>query len=137
MCRGAIRGLAMLKFSTSVRRLGERESMVIISSEIVIVGNRSLIRKSGLNLSLSGCCREFVGEEEPFSWSIIRCVRIIREISIGRRKWREKNRFKVGLDTEGPPQIQVTRSGPRIGMAERTPVITVAPQKDICPHGST
>jgi len=52
-------------------------------------------------------------------------------------KWREKNRFKVGWDTEGPPQIHVTRSLPIIGIAERVPVITVAPQKDICPHGST
>jgi len=28
-------------------------------------------------------------------------------------------------------------SVPRIGIAESTPVITVAPQNDICPHGST
>ena len=58
-------------------------------------------------------------------------------ITIGRRKWREKNRFRVGWDTEGPPQIHVTRSFPTKGMADRTPVITVAPQNDICPHGST
>jgi hypothetical protein len=31
----------------------------------------------------------------------------------------------------------VTRSFPKIGIADRTPVITVAPQKDICPHGRT
>lgn len=43
----------------------------------------------------------------------------------------------MGLETEGPPQIQVTRSLPTIGMAERTPVMTVAPQNDIWPHGST
>lgn len=52
-------------------------------------------------------------------------------------KCREKNRFKVGCDTEGPPQIQVTKSIPTRGMVDRTPVITVAPQNDICPHGST
>lgn len=39
--------------------------------------------------------------------------------------------------TEGPPQIHVTRSYPTIGIADRTPVITVAPQNDICPHGRT
>jgi len=55
----------------------------------------------------------------------------------GRRKCREKKRFSVGWETEGPPQIQVTKSPPRMGMAERTPVITVAPQKDIWPHGNT
>lgn len=55
----------------------------------------------------------------------------------GRRKWREKNRLRVGFDTDGPPQIHVTRSVPKMGIAVRTPVITVAPQNDICPHGRT
>jgi len=52
-------------------------------------------------------------------------------------KCNEKNRFKVGWETDGPPQIQITKSFPINGMAETTPVITVAPQKDICPHGRT
>jgi len=77
------------------------------------------------------------GADDPFSWSRIRWVRARARIAIGRMKWREKNRFKVGWDTEGPPQIHVTISFPTIGMAEITPVITVAPQNDICPHGST
>ena len=58
-------------------------------------------------------------------------------IMIGIMKCSEKNRLRVGCDTEGPPQIHVTRSFPRIGIAERTPVITVAPQNDICPQGRT
>lgn len=58
-------------------------------------------------------------------------------IAIGRRKCKEKNRFNVGWETAGPPQIQITRSCPTIGMADTTPVITVAPQNDICPHGRT
>lgn len=45
--------------------------------------------------------------------------------------------MRVGCDTEGPPQIHVTKSFPTNGMADNTPVITVAPQNDICPHGST
>lgn len=60
-----------------------------------------------------------------------------KAITMGNMKCKEKNRFKVGWDTEGPPQIHVTRSFPTIGIAEITPVITVAPQKDICPQGST
>jgi len=52
-------------------------------------------------------------------------------------KCKEKNRFKVGCETEGPPQIQVTKSIPTSGIADSTPVITVAPQNDICPQGST
>jgi len=43
----------------------------------------------------------------------------------------------VGLDTEGPPQIQVTKSPPTMGIADKTPVMTVAPQKDIWPQGKT
>ena len=77
------------------------------------------------------------GWDEPFSWRRIRCMVAMTVIIRGSRKWREKNRFRVGLDTEGPPQIHVTRSVPRMGMAERTPVITVAPQNDICPQGRT
>jgi hypothetical protein len=56
---------------------------------------------------------------------------------MGTMKCNEKNRFKVGWLTEGPPQIHTTKSIPSIGIAERTPVITVAPQNDICPQGST
>jgi len=56
---------------------------------------------------------------------------------MGNRKCREKNRLRVGWETEGPPQIQITVSFPIKGMAEITPVITVAPQKDICPQGKT
>jgi len=58
-------------------------------------------------------------------------------IIMGRRKCSEKNRFRVGWEMEGPPQIQVVKSFPKMGMAEITPVITVAPQKDICPQGKT
>jgi len=68
---------------------------------------------------------------------MIKCINIVIIISIGKMKCREKNRFRVGLATEGPPQIHVVSSFPTSGIAVKTPVITVAPQKDICPHGST
>jgi len=58
-------------------------------------------------------------------------------ITIGMRKCSEKNRFRVGWETAGPPQIHVTISVPISGIADSTPVITVAPQNDICPHGRT
>jgi len=38
---------------------------------------------------------------------------------------------------DGPPQIHVIRSFPKMGIAEIIPVITVAPQNDICPQGKT
>ncbi|KAL4126013.1 hypothetical protein QTP88_010245 [Uroleucon formosanum] len=38
---------------------------------------------------------------------------------------------------ENPPQIQITIEFPEYGIADNKFVITVAPQKDICPHGNT
>lgn len=55
----------------------------------------------------------------------------------GKMKWNAKNRVRVALSTENPPQIHSTRLVPMYGMAERRLVITVAPQKDICPQGRT
>lgn len=55
----------------------------------------------------------------------------------GSRKWKAKNRVRVALSTEKPPQIHSTRSVPIYGIADKRLVITVAPQKDIWPHGST
>lgn len=59
------------------------------------------------------------------------------EMIKGRRKWNAKNRVRVALSTENPPQIHSTRSVPIYGIAESKLVITVAPQKDIWPHGRT
>lgn len=55
----------------------------------------------------------------------------------GRMKWKVKNRVRVALSTENPPQIHWTRSDPIYGIADRRFVITVAPQNDIWPHGRT
>ena len=55
----------------------------------------------------------------------------------GKRKWKAKNRVRVALSTEKPPQIHWTRVLPIYGTAERRLVMTVAPQNDICPQGST
>ena len=43
----------------------------------------------------------------------------------------------MGAPTANPPHIQFTTSVPMLGRAENRLVITVAPQKDICPHGRT
>lgn len=43
----------------------------------------------------------------------------------------------MALSTEKPPQIHSTRLVPMYGIADSRLVITVAPQKDIWPHGST
>jgi len=55
----------------------------------------------------------------------------------GRTKWNAKNRVRVALSTEKPPQIHSTRVVPMYGMADKRLVITVAPQNDIWPQGRT
>lgn len=109
----------------------------IISNAKIDRGTVSLTRNIGWNFSLSLFVLVLVGLDDPFSCNSIKCTKTIAEISIGRMKCKEKNRFRVGCETEGPPQIQVVKSIPTIGMADRTPVMTVAPQNDICPHGNT
>ena len=43
----------------------------------------------------------------------------------------------MALLTENPPHTHSTRGCPKNGIAESRLVITVAPQKDICPQGKT
>lgn len=78
-----------------------------------------------------------VGLLDPVSCKNRRWTMTKAEIINGRRKWKAKNRVKVALSTENPPQIHSTRSVPMYGIAESRLVITVAPQKDIWPHGRT
>jgi hypothetical protein len=56
---------------------------------------------------------------------------------IGNKKCNMKNRFRVGADTVKFPQSHITMILPNLGTADNNLVITVAPQRDICPHGST
>jgi len=135
MCKGAIKGLAGLKFSASPKRFGEFDTIIIIRIMIIIIVIESLAENSGWNLTLSRFVKVLFGLEDPFSCRRIKWISIMARITMGNKKWSEKNRFRVGWETEGPPQIHTTRSVPKIGIAESTPVITVAPQNDICPHG--
>jgi len=78
-----------------------------------------------------------MGLLDPFRCSNIRCTNISLMIKKGRMKCSEKKRVRVGPSTEKPPQTQITIFSPKMGIADIRLVITVAPQKDICPHGST
>lgn len=53
----------------------------------------------------------------------------------GKMKCSAKKRVRVALLTPNPPQIHSTKGLPIYGNAENRLVITVAPQKLICPHG--
>lgn len=55
----------------------------------------------------------------------------------GIKKCKVKNRVSVALSTENPPHSHFTKSVPMYGMADSRLVITVAPHKDIWPHGNT
>ena len=70
--------------------------------------------------------------ERKSKWTVASAVMIN-----GRIKWKAKNRVRVALSIEKPPQIHLTRFVPMYGIAERRLVMTVAPQNDICLHGKT
>lgn len=137
MCTGVDSGFAMFRFSTSPNMSGFFEIIITIARAVHTIGVRSFVRNIGLNLILSMLVLVPVGFEDPLSCSAIKWMITIAAIPIGRMKCREKNRFRVGCDTEKFPHIHSTSIFPIIGMAEKMFVITVAPQNDICPHGST
>jgi len=110
------------------------------SSMAVIRGSSgvaSFLEKNGWNVILSRLVLVPTGFEDPVWCSARKCSITIAAIAMGRKKCRAKNRVSVGCATENPPHIHSTSVFPRYGMAEKMFVITVAPQKDICPHGST
>lgn len=78
-----------------------------------------------------------MGLFDPVSWRNRRWTIAKAAMMKGRIKWNAKKRVRVALSTEKPPQIHSTKVVPMYGIAERRFVITVAPQKDICPHGRT
>lgn len=74
---------------------------------------------------------------EPVWWRNIRWIKVKVKIKNGKIKCNPKNRIKVGLFTENPPQIHWIKFIPIIGITLINFVITDVPQKDIWPHGRT
>lgn len=66
-----------------------------------------------------------------------RWIRVAAATMKGNKKWKVKKRVRVALSTAKPPHTHWTKSTPRYGTADNKFVITVAPQNDICPQGST
>lgn len=137
MWGGVTRGLAGVKFSGSPSRFGENSASSRSKRINSKKPRRSLYEKYGWNGTLSVLDVRPVGLFEPVSckksrWSIDAPI-----IANGSRKWNVKNRVRVALSTEKPPQIHSTKVVPIYGTAESRFVITVAPQNDICPHGRT
>lgn len=130
-------GFAILKFSTSPKIFGKFARVVTNISIVTNIVILSFTENIGWNFILSMFVALWVGLEDPFWWSKIKCIRDITEINIGNMKCNEKNRLRVGWEMAGPPHSQMAKSLPKIGIAVNTPVITVAPQNDIWPQGRT
>lgn len=137
MCGGVVRGFAGVKFSGSPSKLGENRARVVSERSMIANPSRSFREKYGWNGILSQFDGMPRGLFDPDSWRKVRWMITRLVIMNGRRKCRAKNRVKVGLSTENPPQAHSTSVCPMYGMAENRFVITVAPQNDIWPHGKT
>ena len=60
-----------------------------------------------------------MGLLDPVSWSKSRWTMARAAMINGRMKWKAKDKVRVALSTENPPQIHSTRFVPMYGIAER------------------
>jgi len=93
---GVTKGLAGLKFSTSPSTFGLFAMINRSNVDKIVRGVRSLIENLGWNFILSTLVGMFLWLEDPFSCRSIRWIIIMSIRAIGRRKWIEKKRFRVG-----------------------------------------
>lgn len=136
MCVGVVSGFASVKFSGSEVTSGECLVSMMDAIDNIKIGVRSFLEKNGWKFVFSAWFFPS-GLDEPVSCKNDKCKITKAAISSGMMKCREKNRVRVGWATEKPPHSHCTRLVPKYGIAEKMFVMTVAPQKDICPHGST
>jgi len=137
MCGGDFNGSAWLKFSGSPIRLGFMIINIITIIIIIMIEYRSLIENIGWKEILSLFMLVADGFEDPDLWSVNKWIITMNEIINGKIKWNEKNRFRVGLDTEKFPHNHITIFFPMNGITDNRFVITVVPQNDIWPQGRT
>lgn len=112
MWGGVTIGLAGVKLSGSPRRLGEKRASVVRPTNNTANPKRSLYEKYGWNEILSAFELRPIGLFEPVSWRNSRCRIITAAMTKGNRKWKAKNRVRVALSTEKPPQIHSTSMVP-------------------------
>lgn len=134
---GVIIGFAIIKLLWSFNIYGNINAKIKNNHINIIKPIISLIIKYGENLILSKFLLIPKGLFDPVKCKKNKCKIENIKIIKGKIKWIEKNRVRVALLIENPPQIQITIEFPKYGMADNKFVITVAPQKDIWPHGKT
>jgi len=104
---------------------------------IVITNKVSFHVKYGWNGDLSMFGLFLIGLDDPVMCRAIKCTRTKNKRMNGKRKCNMKNRDSVAWLIENPPHNHCTIVLPKYGIADTKFVITVAPQKDIWPHGNT
>ena len=134
---GVTIGFACIKLSGSPNTFGLNKASKIKINNTKIIPAKSLSRKYGWNGTLSGPVINPVGLLDPVSCRYKICTMANPNTTNGSRKWKAKNRERVALSTEKPPQSHCTIISPTYGKADNKFVMTVAPQNDICPHGRT
>jgi len=98
---------------------------------------RSFLKKNLLKERVQEKSFSFEGELLPLECNPVKCKTIKIRSKKGRRKCREKKVFIVSVLTVKLPHTHLTTVSPTTGSTVTKLVITLAPQNDICPHGST
>lgn len=112
MWAGVTKGLAEIKFSQSPNKKGLVKHNIINIIIIITTPSKSLIEKKGWNEILSELELTPIGLLEPDWWRNNKWIITKADTTKGRRKCKEKNRVKVALSTENPPQTHWTKSNP-------------------------
>lgn len=134
---GVFKGLAKLKFSGSPIINGVHIDRVDRTPKMINMEGMSFLEKNGWKFIISIFWFLPKGLLEPVWCRNAKWIKTIAVTISGTIKWRVKKRFKVAFPIEKPPHNHSTVLFPMYGIADRRLVITVAPQKDICPQGST
>lgn len=94
-----------MKFSGSPSRLGENSAREVRASSMITKPRRSLYEKYGWKEILSASEFSPAGLFDPVSCKNSKWSTVAPAMTNGRRKWNAKNRVRVALSTEKPPQI--------------------------------
>lgn len=100
MCTGALIGLAGMKFSVSIIISGLEAVAISVTVRINEGAKVSFHENIGWKGAISFLLFNPVGFDDPVLWRVIKWIIAIAAKINGTIKWRGKNRFSVGLDTE-------------------------------------
>ena len=110
----------------------KRSTLPILSNVLLDVNNSQLIlTATDLDLIFVHQIKDIEVIEEGKTTTVSSTIYdIVRKFPSGKK-------INLSLSTQKPPHNHSTIEGPATGIAEKRLVITVAPQKLICPQGKT